>query len=168
MKLACVTAEGQGATDQLLTEIAVALANDGMNLAGIVKELSYETSFHNGCDMKVKVLPQGPVVQITQNLGEGSDACRLDPAALEEAVARVENGALEGADVFILNKFGPQEAVGRGFVPVISKALDLGIPVLCGVGHASKAAFDSFAGDLAETLQPDSAQIIDWCRKAKP
>lgn len=167
MKLACVTAEGQGATDKLLTETAATLAGEGVKLAGIVKELSYETRFENGCDMKVKVLPAGPVIQITQNLGEGSAACRLDPAALEEAVAQVEAGDLDGAQLFILNKFGPQEAAGRGFVPVIGKALELGIPVLCGVGRASQEAFEAFAGGLSESLQPDPEAVAAWCREAQ-
>ena len=167
MKLACVTAEGQGATDKLLTETAATLADEGMKLAGIVKELSYETHFDNGCDMKVRVLPEGPVIQITQNLGEGSAACRLDPSALEEAVARVENGDLSGAELFLLNKFGPQEAAGRGFVPVIGKALELGIPVLCGVGRASQEAFATFAGGLSETLDPAPDAVAAWCRDAQ-
>lgn len=167
MKLACVTAEGQGATDKLLTETAEALAGEGFKLAGIVKELSYESHFDNGCDMKVRVLPAGPVIQITQNLGEGSAACRLDPAALEDAVAKVEGGDLSGAQLFILNKFGPQEAAGRGFVPVIGKALELGIPVLCGVGHASQEAFETFAGGLSETLDPAPEAVANWCREAQ-
>ena len=116
------------------------------SLVGIVKVSDYESSFENGCDMKVRVLPEGTEIKITQNLGAGSNACRLDPTAITEAVSWVETGSMEKADLFVLNKFGPEEAAGRGFCIVIGTALDQGVPVLVGVGGASIAAFEEFAG----------------------
>ena len=141
---------------------------EGKILAGIVKEQAYHSSFANGCDMKVRVLPGGPVIQITQNLGAGSDACRLDPGAIATAVSSVENGPLDGADMFILNKFGPEEAAGRGFCAVIGMALDRGVPVLVGVGGTSKAAFEVFAGGLAVALPAELPKILEWCQTAMP
>lgn len=163
MKIARVTSQKQGETDRLLSSLAARLQVKGVALAGIVKDLSHESSFENGCDMKVQVLPEGPVIQITQNLGAGSDACRLDPGAIAEAVTRVESGALDGAELFILNKFGPEEVAGRGFVSAIGRAVQLGVPVLVGVSGASCASFDAFAGGLADDL-PDDAKALDaWC-----
>ncbi len=117
MPIAFVSAPGPGETDRLLAETAAQLARQRVRVAGIVKELSYESASRNGCDMKVRVLPDGPVIRITQNLGKGSDACRLDPAAIADAVARVECCDLADAQVFILNKFGPEEAAGVAFAP---------------------------------------------------
>ena len=111
-------------------------------------------------------MPEGPVIQITQNLGAGSDACRLDPGAIVTAVSAVESGSLDKADLFILNKFGPEEAAGRGFISAIVKAMDQGIPVLVGVGTGNREAFDSFAGGLAKTLPDDADTIRDWCLAA--
>ena len=162
MKIACVTSLERGGTDKLLSDIAAQFQSNGVQLAGIVKELDYTSGFENGCDMKVRVLPKGPVIQITQNLGKGSDACRLDPGAIANAVATVENGALEGAELFILNKFGPEEAAGRGFCNVIAAALDRDIPVLVGVGTASIPAFETFTGGLANALSPQGPAILAW------
>ncbi len=163
MRIAGVRSAVKGETDRLLTELAGQLQAEGLALAGIVRDAAHEAAYANGCDMHVRVLPAGPSIAITQDLGPGSDACRLNPAAISEAVARVEAGALGAADLFILNKFGPEEAAGRGFVPVIARALDLGLPVLVGVGLANVPAFDAFAGGLAETLPPEPDALRAWC-----
>ncbi len=168
MKIACVTSAERGGTDQLLSDIASRLQAQGVHLAGIVKDQGYASGFDNGCDMKVRVLPDGPVIKITQDLGTGSDACRLDPGAIAQAVASVESGALQGAELFILNKFGPEEAAGRGFCSVIGSALERNIPVLVGVGGASKAAFDSFSGGMATALAPEPGAIISWLQDTTP
>jgi hypothetical protein len=168
MKIACVSSDVRGQTDAVLSDLAGRLQAKGKTLAGIVKEQTYHSSFANGCDMKVRVLPDGPVIQITQNLGTGSDACRLDPGAIANAVSSVENSPLEGADMFILNKFGPEEAAGRGFCAVIGAALDRGVPVLVGVGGASKAAFEAFADGLAVALPAELPAILEWCQTATP
>jgi hypothetical protein len=162
MKIASVTVAERGGTDQLLADVAVQLQVKGFSLAGIVKDMGYSSSFENGCDMKVRVLPDGPIIKIIQDLGTGSAACRLDPGAIAQAVACVENGALHKADLFILNKFGPEEAAGRGFCAAIGAALEQGIPVLVGVGGASQAAFDQYSSGLATTLAPRSDAILDW------
>ena len=166
MKIACVTSRERGGTDRLLSDVADQLQAAGIPLAGIVKVLDYTSSFENDCDMKVRVLPEGPVVKITQDLGAGSNACRLDPGAIADAVFRVEAGPIDQADLFILNKFGPEEAAGRGCVSAIGRALDHGIPVLVGVGMAGKEAFDAFADGLAETLPDDLDSVRAWCEPA--
>lgn len=166
MNVARVSSETRGETDRLLAGVADQLQAGGSALAGIVKELGHTSAYANGCDMNVRILPEGPVIRITQNLGAGSDACRLDPAAIVTAVSTVENCSLDNADLFILNKFGPEEAAGRGFVSTIGKALEQGIPVLVGVGAANREAFDTFAGGLAETLPADADTIREWCLAA--
>ena len=166
MQIAYVTSQKRGETDRLLSEVATQLQSQGKSLAGIVKVASYESSFENGCDMKVRVLPEGPDIKITQNLGTGSDACRLDPAAITEAVTRVESGSMEHSDLFMLNKFGPEEAAGRGFCTVIGAALEDNVPVLVGVGGASIKAFESFAGGLAVPVADTEQAILDWVHTA--
>ncbi|WP_370399418.1 DUF2478 domain-containing protein [Sulfitobacter sp. JB4-11] len=163
MKIAYVNSSKRGETDLVLSTIADHLLASGAVLAGIVKESSHESRFENGCDMKVRVLPTGPIIKITQDLGEGSDACRLDPAAITEAVTCVEQLPIDQADLFILNKFGPEEAGGRGFVSAISKAVERDIPVLVGVGNGSLGAFKDFSGGLAEQLPADTDAILKWC-----
>ena len=167
MKIASVTSAERGGIDQILSDVASRLQRQGVPLAGIVRDIGYASRFENGCDMKVRVLPDGPVIKITQDLGRGSAACRLDPGAIAEAVACVENGALRGADLFIVNKFGPEEAAGRGFCGAIGAALEHDIPVLVGVGIANQAAFDRFSGGLATALAPQAEAILAWFQGAQ-
>lgn len=168
MKIAYVSSSIRGETDRVLTAIAGRMQTAGATLSGIVKEESYDSQFDNGCDMKVRVLPAGPIVKITQELGAGSDACRLDPAAIAEAVSCVERQSLDASDLFILNKFGPEEAAGRGFVTAIAKAVEADVPVLVGVGKASLDAFQAFCGGDANALPADADAIMDWCEKTVP
>lgn len=166
MKIALVSSTERGEIDRLLTQAADQLRVKGVALAGIVKQQDYEAEFDNGCDMSVLVLPDGPVIKITQALGKGSDACRLDPGAIATAVSTVENAELGKAQMFLLNKFGPEEAAGRGFCAVIGAALEQEIPVLVGVGRATRAAFDTFVDGLAVELEPNQDAIQSWCKTA--
>ncbi len=167
MKIASVTSPERSGTDRLLSDIADRLLAGSVPLAGIVKDFGYASAYENGCDMKVRVLPDGPVIKITQDLGAGSDACRLDPGAIAEAVATVERGAFRDAALFILNKFGPEEAAGRGFCSAIGSALEADIPVLVGLSAANKAAFDAFSGGMATTLAPQPEAIIAWLNEGE-
>ncbi len=164
MKFAYVSATGRGETDRLLSQTAARLIDDGARVRGIVKVLEAGNAEGHDCDMDVRVLPDGPVIRITQSLGEGSQGCRLNPGAIAESVAAVEKRGIADTDLFVLNKFGPEEASGRGFCAAIGTALEAGIPVLVGVGGASLAAFDAFAGGLAVSLAPDIDEICDWYR----
>lgn len=168
MKMAVVSSIVRGETDRLLSETATALQASGSRLAGVIKILTDESVYdENGmCDMDLRVLPDGPAIRITQALGEGSEGCRLDPGAITEAVAAVEGRGIEKTELFILNKFGPQEADGRGFRTAIASALAEDIPVLVGVGSPCREAFDTFADGMAESLPADPKAIQKWCLEA--
>lgn len=90
---------------------------------------------------------------ISQDLGPGAGGCRLDPAALERSVHQVAT-ALPLADALFVNRFGRQEQAGRGFVPLIADALDAEKPVIIAVAREKRAAFDAFAGALADWVTP--------------
>ncbi|PCH66664.1 MAG: 3-dehydroquinate dehydratase [Rhodobacteraceae bacterium] len=162
MRLAFISAEGRGETDRLLSEAAAWLAENGQNVTGVVKVLGRETPGDHHCDMDLRVLPDGPEIRITQSLGKGAQGCRLDPAGIEAAVAAVETAGTEGASIMILNKFGPQEAEGRGFCAAIGAAMADGVPVLVGVSKGTRAAFEAFAGGMAEPLPADPEAIRIW------
>ena len=166
MALAFVRTVERGLTDRLLWEFADRLQARGFSLAGVVQTNSDRPGSHH-CDMDVRVLPAGPVIRINQVLGEGSRGCRLNPVALEEAVALVETGLEQSPDLLILNKFGKHEAEGRGFRPLIAEALARGIPVLLGVNALNQQAFEEFSGGYAEELAPDAEGLILWFEQSR-
>lgn len=161
MTLAFVRTIERGLTDLLLAEFANHLQGSGLRLAGVVQTNSDRPgSYH--CDMDVRVLPDGKMIRINQVLGEKSRGCRLDPAALEEAVALVEAELHPAPDLLIINKFGKHEAEGRGFRPLIAEALVLGVPVLLGVNGLNQEAFAAFAGEYAQELAADINSLTLW------
>tara|TARA_R110002020_G_scaffold14638_23_gene51890 strand:+ start:4826 stop:5338 length:513 start_codon:yes stop_codon:yes gene_type:complete len=161
MALAFVRTTERGLTDRLLWTFSDRLQAGGFRLAGVVQTNSDRPGSRH-CDMDVRVLPDGPLIRINQVLGEESRGCRLDPVALEEAVALVETALDPAPDLLIINKFGKHEAEGRGFRPLIGEALMRDIPVLLGVNALNQAAFEAFAGDYAEELAPDAGSLGAW------
>lgn len=162
MKLAYVTLQGRGRTDALIAEVAALLEADGVRLAGTVQS-NHEREGRRKCDMDLRVLPDGPIVRISEDRGDLARGCILDSGALEQTVAAVQRRLL-AAEVLIVNKFGKREAEGKGLVPVIAEAIDIGLPVLIGVNGLNLAAFLTFAGEDVTALPGDPVLISDWCK----
>lgn len=164
MRIAFVSLPGKGATDACLAEAVALLTARGVPMAGTVQTNPERPGTHV-CDMDVRVLPDGPVLRISQNLGAGARGCRLDGGALETAVVEVAR-RLDGAALLVVNKFGKQESMGRGLVPVIAEMAARGVPVLVGVNALNRLAFLEFSGGLAEGLPADPQAIAAWALAA--
>jgi nucleoside-triphosphatase THEP1 len=147
----------------MLARVATRLMAEGMPVAGAVQHNIACDRQH--CDMDLQVLPEGPVVRISQNLGAESQGCRLDAGALETAVVAVA-ARMGGARLLIVNKFGKHEAEGRGFRDLVAEAAGQGIPVLIGINDQNKAAFAAFAGDLAEPVAATEEAVLAWVAQA--
>ena len=161
--LGYVMPEGRGSADALLREVATRLEAEGATLAGAVQTTA-EPDAQGHCRMDLHMLPGGEVVRISQNLGTLSEGCRLDPDGLERAVGLVDAALEAGPRMLIVNRFGKQEVEGRGFRPLIGKALALDIPVLVALSRANLDGFAAFAEGLEQALPPDVDAILDWCR----
>ncbi len=166
MHLAYVTTKDRGATDRLLSAVAQRLLEDGARVSGVV-QTNTECADDAKCDMDLRVLPDGATIRISQSLGTMSRGCRLDPAALEEAVGYVTASLAEAPQLLIINKFGKHEADGRGFRPVIGEALAQDVPVLLGVNGLNAEKFLAFSDGAAQELQPDMDAIIAWFNRIK-
>ncbi|MDA5093816.1 DUF2478 domain-containing protein [Aliiroseovarius sp. KMU-50] len=169
MKLAFTIAPGRGETNVLLAEIAEDLIARKVRVVGTV-QIDTDRGEDRKCDMDVMVLPDGPLIRISEDRGVGARGCRLDADALEGAVADTEAVlALRGeqrADLLLVNKFGKHEAEGRGFRAAIATALERDIPVLVGVNKLNREAFEAFCGEAAEELPADTAAISAWIDRA--
>ncbi len=161
MNIAYTMSPGRGDTDLILARLAGELEARGLRCCGTV-QINTERADTHLCDMDVMILPKGPVLRISQNLGANARGCRLDPAALEDAVGLVEQGLTQQTDLLIINKFGKHEADGRGFRDIIATGLAMDIPVLVGLNVMNKPAFEAFAGDLAVQLEPTQEALLAW------
>lgn len=162
MKLAYVTLQGRGRIDALIAEVAGLLAAEGVRLAGTVQS-NHERPDRRKCDMDLAVLPDGPIVRISEDRGDLARGCTLDSGALEQTVLAVQQ-RIDGAEVLIVNKFGKREAEGKGLVPAIAEALERGLPVLIGVNGLNLAAFLMFAGEEVSALPTDAPSVANWCK----
>lgn len=161
MRIAYTIAPEKGRTDLLLHDLAQTLTQRGYRPCGSVQINS--GAWDNGkCDMDVKVLPGGPIIRISQSLGGASKGCRLDPSALEQAVAMTERALQNGADLLIVNKFGKHEAEGRGFRMAIAMAAEKGVPVIVGVNRLNLGAFESFSAGMASQVAPSEQALVAW------
>ncbi|QYK42006.1 MAG: DUF2478 domain-containing protein [Paracoccaceae bacterium] len=162
--LGVVHTEGRGAGDRLMAEIARRLLAEGLPVAGILQE-NIEHDPLRMCHMDLTLLDGSARFRISEDRGPHATGCRLDPQALEEAVGWIEAALSRHPRLLIVNKFGKQEADGRGFRPVIGRALTEGVAVLTTVRPGHRAAFEEFAGDLALPLVPQADAVVAWARR---
>jgi nucleoside-triphosphatase THEP1 len=151
--------------DALIARCADALVASGYRLGGIVQS-NPQRPGRRRCDMYVKDLLGGDEVKISLDRGNEARGCRLDPDAFARIDAWVERAVLKRVDLLIINKFGKEEAHGRGLRPVIADALIAEIPLLIGVSTQNLCEFLTFVGDSVTRLEPDMESITAWCRNA--
>jgi hypothetical protein len=160
MDIAYVTLSGRGLIDDCLAEAVADLEARGFRLAGTVRVLPADPHAH-ACDMDVRVLPDGPSRRISQPLGTLSQGCRLDTDAVETLALAVES-RISGADLLVVNKFGKQEAAGRGLRQAIVMAIEADIPVLIGVNGLNLPEFLAFVGNQAVRIEATPEDIVRW------
>ncbi|MBA84024.1 DUF2478 domain-containing protein [Thalassobius sp. S69A] len=161
--LGFVISETPGQAETLLRQVAQALCASGVAVTGATQRTDRDTKDARQ-KMVLSVLPAGPDITISQDLGALATGCSLDPDGLEQAAGLIAASLDHAPQILLLNKFGKQEAEGAGFRAVIGQALAQDIPVLIGVGREKLPLFQEFAGDLAEELQKDEATLLRWCQ----
>ncbi len=152
-------------SDALIAQCATGLATAGYRLGGVVQSNPHRHG-RRRCDMCVKDLLGGGQVKISKDRGNEARGCRLDPNAFARIDAWVERAVLERVDLLIINKFGREEAHGRGLRLVIAEALIAEIPLMIGVSTRNLCDFLTFVGDSGTRLSPDIEAITAWCRNA--
>lgn len=164
MDIRYVCSEEEFRTDSVLSAAAERATALGLALAGTVQPVDPDVP-RGHCDIVLALLPDGERRGISVDLPPEVPGCRLDPEALEAAVAVVES-RLPGAQALVVNKFGKQEAAGRGLVGAIGEACAKGLPVLVGVAPQWREAFLAFAEDKAQPLPAETEAIVAWLQQA--
>lgn len=160
--LGYVISEGRGTVDPLMAEVAGRLRAQGWPIAGVI-QVNVETGPETRCDMDLRVLTGSEQVRISQRLGRFARGCRLDPQGLERAVGLVEQALDQAPRLLLINKFGKAELEGRGFRPLIGRALLEGVPVLTAVNRTNLDGFHDFTAGIGTALPPSVEAVLDWC-----
>ncbi len=164
MKIAYICSGEEHMTDAVLAEASSIAAQDGLALAGTIQMIDPD-QLPGKCDITLGLLPDGEQRSISVDLGPGVSGCRLDPGALEDVVMIVHQ-RLPAAHALIVNKFGKQEAAGRGLVSAIGEACERGLPVLVGVSPEWREAFLQFSGGEAQHILSDAPSAAKWLKDA--
>lgn len=160
MKIAYLKFEASENPNQALADLAQDLLDAGWRVIGTTQTNIPRKDTHK-CDMDVRLLPEGAVIRISQNLGPKSRGCQLDPDALEQAVNETM-ARMDRADILIINKFGKHEALGRGFRQAIADAMAKDIPVLVGTNALNLDAFLEFSDGAAQGLSAE--ELAGWAK----
>ncbi|NVN85309.1 MAG: DUF2478 domain-containing protein [Rhodopseudomonas sp.] len=140
------------------------LQKRGLRLGGVI-QIAHDRPDRHRCDMILHDLWSGEEISISSDRGAQARGCKLDLGALAQAAVWMER-ALDGPlDLMVLNKFGKQEAAGRGLLQPLAEAIGRGIPTIAGVSALNLDACIAFAGGRPAILKPDGAEIQAWCRR---
>jgi hypothetical protein len=161
LPLAAIVYDDSAAADAALADAARQLQAQGRRLGGVVQS-SRPRPDRARCDMWLADLFTGEEVRISQDLGDGSSGCRLDLDGLARAHVLIDQALTAGVEGLILNRFGKQEAEGRGLRQVMVKALTVGLPVATAVPRRNLESFIAFAGEDVCYLPADSVAVATW------
>jgi len=165
--LAAVIFENGDEANRIVTDFAQRLAAAGTRLGGFV-QISEDTE-NCGCkDTYVLDLRTGTRTKILQDLGSGSQGCRVDPAALAGVGHLVSEALNHAPELVIINRFGRLESEGRGLRDEIASAALSGIPTLVCVSARYLEAWREFATDLGEELTCTPDALAAWWRGVAP
>ncbi len=167
LALAAVLHSGDQKGDRLISTIADKLKSQGYGVGGVVQSNIVQPG-QCRCDMVLEELTTGQSISISQNLGNQSRGCRLNPAALEHIVGIVEASIRNGLDILILNKFGVQEVEGNGLRNAIAIAADADIPVLVGLNRANIEAWNEFCGGEGQLFEANASDVEGWLYSILP
>lgn len=150
--------------EDLLLRVAQALLTRGLRVGGVLQH-DLAAIANDPCAMDLEDLHSGERFALSQDLGRGSEACRLDPASLAHAAVAVQRALADGVDLVMFNKFGAQEAGGAGLRDEMGQAVVAGVPMLTAVGERFLPEWEAFTGGAATLLPPDDASVLAWCHQ---
>ncbi len=140
----------------VLAEAVRIFASRGIALAGALQHGTGE------CAMELELLPSRRRMSISQDLGSGATGCRLDTSALAEAGSVIRQAIHGGAAIAVFNKFGAQEAGGKGLHEEIAAAVISDVPVLIPVGERFMAEWTEFTGGDFVALACTTEAVLGW------
>jgi nucleoside-triphosphatase THEP1 len=169
MRLAAVGYDKQGGAhvDDVLSGVVRILKGAGVNLAGSI-QWNETAPNRTRCTMTLEDLASGRRILVSEDRGHYARGCRLNGSALEEAAVLAASSIEPHVDLVIINRFGKQEAEGRGFRQTIEAAILLDLPVLVGVNATNLASWEAFTGNEAEYLPCSIDAVLAWYGAAVP
>ena len=144
----------------LLPAFAARLTAQGRQVGGLIQRGRVVPA---GPDiMELVDVRTGDAYAISQWLGAGSTACRLDMAGLSAASAVLRREIATPPDLLIINKFAKAEAEGGGLLQELFQAVQAGIPVLTTLAPKHLTAWRQLMAEYGQMLPPRPAALEEW------
>jgi hypothetical protein len=145
--------------DAVLRAFAADLRGRGVRAVGLV-QVGHRV--HDRPKLDAVLVHSGERLQLLQDLGPLATGCRLDVGQLLSAGSQVAGAIDQGADLLIINRFGKQEAEGKGLSYLIERALSADIPVVIAVSRHRFDDWIKFAGGMSVKLNCHRAALDAW------
>lgn len=160
MPFAAVLHAGGGEGDALLLGLARTLKRQGWRVRGLISVRGKDPS--GRLPMQIADLHDGRIFDISQALGPGSHACSLDPGGLAQASTVLREALTERPNLVLVNRFGMQEASGRGFAQEMLALMSEAIPLLTLVSPQYQADWQRFTGHPDCLLPQRKSALLAW------
>lgn len=148
--------------DALIAELASKLRAKGFRLSGAIQSNPMVQN-RSRCAIMLEDLATRRVVKASQDRGALASGCQLDSGALEESVGLATASVGPDTDIVIVNRFGKQEAEGRGFRALIEQAVLLDVPAIVGLNRAHIDTWCEFVGEDPQLLPLQLDVVVQWC-----
>jgi hypothetical protein len=147
-------------SEELLTNFAFTLHESGVNIGGLVQR---SVQIDNGKSvMDLIDIRTRHEFRISQNLGEGSNACTLDLAGLAEASQVLRREIDTGVDLLVINKFSGAEFTGSGLEAETFDAISRNIPILTSLARRYRAHWIELTDNAGTVISPTLADLHQW------
>ena len=153
--------------DAVLSAVTDLLRSKGIRVAGLLQRFGALT-LGGKRSMYVEDISSGERVRLDLPRGPGASGCLLDPSALARAASLLRLAIRSRPDVLIVNRFGRQEAEGRGLRPELAEAVCAGLLTVVAVGQSLLADWEKFVGEPGHTLPAKPNEVAIWsCQRVR-
>ena len=162
-RLAAIVFEPGEDPDAPLGAFLASLTTRGLRVGGLVQEHGQA----DGCDLhdvRVRNLLTGERLDVMQNLGALSSACRVDPGAIAVAARQLAEALATRPDLLVANRFGRLESEGGGAIAEIGQAVVEGVALVVCVPRRYLKAWNDFACGLDRQLPARLDALEAWWR----
>lgn len=148
--------------DLVLRQAVHHLKSVGLRVGGLLQEGQSGDDCRCGT-LFLEDIGTGRRVQAFESRGSGTRGCRLDSSSLAEAAGWLRAAIETHPDVVFINRFGRQEAGGRGLRDEIAAAIAADLPLVIAVHKSLQPEWEAFAGPDCAYIAADAKQIERWC-----
>jgi len=161
-RIAVVLYDRDSRPDALLYQSVKDLQSMNLRVGGLLQE--GQSGGPNRCGtLFLEDIGTGRRIQAFEMRGSGTRGCRLNSASLAEAGGWLRSAIEARPEILFVNRFGRQEAAGRGLRDEIAAAISSGLPVVIAVSKELLPEWDTFTGQETVKLAADPKRIAAWC-----